>query len=121
MTTFKHPSTSIIAGPSGNGKSYFVNNFLQNMHTMSDTNFEKIYWQYGTWQSLYDKISKVIFVEGLPDIENIKSDKPQLLIIDDLMREADERAVDIFTKCSDHKNLSVFFLTQNLFHQGKGQ
>lgn len=121
MIKFKHPFSAIIAGPSGSGKSYFVNNFLNNIHVMSDTSFSKIYWHYGTWQKLYNNISNVTFLEGLPDIENIDGREPQLIIIDDLMREADERIVDIFTKWVHHKNLSVFFLTQNLFHQGKGQ
>ena len=38
------------------------------------------------------------------------------------MRESsDKPVVDIFTKYSHHKNLSVIYLTQNLFHQSKGQ
>lgn len=71
--------------------------------------------------ALYDTIPKVTFVEGLPVIENIKGGKPQLLTIDDIMLEADDPVVDIFIKWSHHKNLSVFFLTQNLVHQVKGQ
>lgn len=118
---FKHPFSTIIAGPSSSGKSYFVNNFLNNVHDMCDTSFTQIFWHYGTWQNLYDKVKNVNFIEGLPEIENIREHEPQLIIIDDLMREADEQIVDIFTKWSHHKNLSVFFITQNLFHQGKGQ
>uniref|UniRef100_A0ABD2WZR4 Uncharacterized protein n=1 Tax=Trichogramma kaykai TaxID=54128 RepID=A0ABD2WZR4_9HYME len=38
------------------------------------------------------------------------------------MRESSNNDVlDLFTKGSHHKNLSVIFLTQNIFHQGKGQ
>ena len=37
------------------------------------------------------------------------------------MREVDGRIVDIFTKGSHHRDLNVFYITQNLFHQGKGQ
>lgn len=29
--------------------------------------------------------------------------------------------MDLFTKGSHHKNLSVIFITQNVFHQGRGQ
>ena len=37
------------------------------------------------------------------------------------MRESNDKVVDLFTKGCHHKNISVFFITQNLFHQGKGQ
>ena len=29
--------------------------------------------------------------------------------------------MDLFTKGSHHKNISVIFITQNIFHKGKGQ
>jgi hypothetical protein len=35
------------------------------------------------------------------------------------MAEADESVANIFTKISHHRNVSVFFLTQNLFHKNK--
>lgn len=48
--------------------------------------------------------------------------RPKLLIIDDLMREASNNVVlDLFTKGSHHKNLSIIFISQNLFHKGSGQ
>jgi chemotaxis response regulator CheB len=63
----------------------------------------------------------IIFNEGLPNIGEIDTTKPNLIIIDDLMRESDNRVVDLFTRGCHHRNLSVFFITQNIFHQGKGQ
>ena len=42
-----------------------------------------------------------------------------LLIIDDLMSQADDRVENIFTKLSHHMNVSVLFLTQNLFFKSK--
>ena len=61
------------------------------------------------------------FKEGLPDIEDFDSKKNNLLILDDLMRESckDTSIYDIFTVDSHHKNISVFFLTQNLFPKEK--
>src|SRR5262249_41285503 len=53
--------------------------------------------------------------EGLPD-ESLLTDGT-LLIIDDLMSEADERVNNIFTKYSHHQGVSVVFLTQNIFHK----
>lgn len=37
------------------------------------------------------------------------------------MRETTSGIVDIFTKGSHHRKVSVFYITQNLFHQGRGQ
>ena len=42
-----------------------------------------------------------------------------LLIIDDLMSETDSRVTKLFTKGSHHKNASVIYISQNLFHKGK--
>ena len=47
--------------------------------------------------------------------------EPVLMILDDLMRETNASIVDIFTKGSHHRQISVFYITQNLFHQGRGQ
>ena len=42
-----------------------------------------------------------------------------ILILDDLMSQADDRVENIFTKLSHHKSVSVLFLTQNLFFKSK--
>ena len=44
------------------------------------------------------------------------------IVVDDQMIEAgkDNRIVNLFTKGSHHRNLSVIYIVQNLFHQGKG-
>ena len=39
--------------------------------------------------------------------------------MDDLMTSTDDRVVDIFTKISHHRNLSVKNLTQDLFYKNK--
>ena len=43
------------------------------------------------------------------------------MIIDDLMEQAasDKKVCNLFTKSSHHRNLSVIFILQNLFYQGK--
>ena len=39
--------------------------------------------------------------------------------MDHLMTSTDDRVVDIFTKISHHRNLSVVYLTQNFFYKNK--
>ena len=87
------------------------------------------YGDFGQWQSLYDDIRKKIpwieFVKSIPDYLNsenyIDTNKRNLLVFDDLMTEAkcDQRIADLFTRGSHHRNLSVVYLTQNLFPHGK--
>lgn len=120
MFHFEHPFTTIVAGPSGCGKSNFVCNFLKNIKKVCNQDFKNIMWCYDEMQPLYN-LDGVYYYQGIPDMSMFDGNCPQLIIIDDLMREADGRIVDIFTKGSHHRNLSVFYITQNLFHQGKGQ
>lgn len=37
------------------------------------------------------------------------------------MREANGDVIDLFTKGSHHYNISVIFVTQNIFNQGRGR
>lgn len=120
MFHFEHPFTTIIAGPSGCGKTQFVCNFFKHIKSICNENFNNILWCYDEMQPAYN-IDGVTYHEGIPDLTMFDGKYPQLIIIDDLMRESDGRIVDIFTKGSHHRNLSVFYITQNLFHQGKGQ
>ena len=48
--------------------------------------------------------------------------KGNLIVFDDQMIDAskDKRIVNLFTRGSHHRNLSVIYIVQNLFHQGKG-
>lgn len=125
---WKHPYCALICGPSGSGKSFFVEEFINHVNEVCDTQYKDIIWCYGMWQPLYTRLlegNKCTFIEGLPKLDKIISSEeleplPRLIIIDDLMRESDASVTDLFTKGSHHKNLSVIFISQNLFYQGKG-
>lgn len=123
---WKHPFTSMVCGPTGCGKTVFVQKFLQYINAMTDSHFARILFYYSEWQptySEYPNAQSIEFREGLPQSSDYSSDsRPKLIVIDDLMRESSNNTiVDLFTKGSHHKNLSVIFITQNLFHQGRGQ
>jgi ABC-type dipeptide/oligopeptide/nickel transport system ATPase subunit len=52
------------------------------------------------------------------DFEN-EGGKPALIILDDLLTQVhSEKVCTLFTKGSQHRNISVILITQNLFHQG---
>jgi hypothetical protein len=59
------------------------------------------------------------FHEGLPTIESFDTHN-QLIILDDLMNETKDNSeiLDIFTKKSHHRNISIILLTQNIFAKG---
>ena len=68
-------------------------------------------------------IPHVMFVEGVPgDLETlINTSMRNLVVIDDLMHKLsnDQRMTNLFTKGCHHRNLSVIFILQNIFHRGK--
>ncbi|CAH3193474.1 unnamed protein product [Porites evermanni] len=79
------------------------------------------------YQPAYDEMLKTIpnimFVDGvLGDLETlITPSMRNLVVIDDLMHELsnDQRMTNLFTKGCHHRNLSVIFILQNIFHRGK--
>ena len=125
--TFKHPFSMVISGPSGSGKSEWTRKLL--LSSLIQPTPERIIWCFGQWQPLYDTIRKKIpwieFVSGIPDYLDdqhyINASERNILVFDDLMTEAkcDQRVADLFTKGSHHRNISIVYLTQNLFPQGK--
>ena len=66
------------------------------------------------------------FVKGIPTVLEHDSyfdvNKRNLIVFDDQMIDAskDKRIVNLVTRGSHHRNLSVIYIVQNLFHQGKG-
>lgn len=123
---FKHPFTALVAGPSGSGKTVLVRSILENhSHLIRGTRAHpKVLWAYGVWQPLYEQPIKDVeihYTAGLPTEEYVKTEKPVILVIDDLMTQLSNNAnlADLFTKGSHHYNLSVIFLVQNVFHQGR--
>lgn len=112
-----HPFSLIVCGPTKAGKTKFVKRIL-------DTKLIKpfpsrIVWCYGAYQNLFREMPDVEFHEGLP--KNLHKLSNAALIIDDLMNEVgdDKKLSNLFTRGSHHRNISVIFIVQNLFHQGK--
>ena len=116
LLKLEHPCTCIIAAPSQSGKTHLVKLIdFKMFHPMPPT----IFYCYGKYQPIFNSMKNVHFEEGLPS--NISSLRNALTIIDDLMTELanDFRLSNLFTKGSHHQNLSVLFLTQNIFVKGK--
>ena len=84
-----------------------------------------VHYYYGVWQDGFKamKAEGVHFHKGIPDTQVLSKWFPKggLLVLDDLMEEGghDKRVLDLFTKFSHHKSITVIYLTQDLFPPGK--
>ena len=122
-----HPFSMLVAGPRGAGKSEFVKQLLSLKRYIITNPPERIVWFYGRHQpdlfrSLSQEIPSIEFYEGLPTNIEVMFDrsKRNICIIDDLMQSASGNQVveNLFTN-GRHLNLSVVFISQNLFYTGK--
>ena len=118
------PFTCLVAGPTGCGKTQLIFKLIENTAQLITPTVHNIVYCYGQWQKDFKKYdNKVNFHEGLIPREQIfpinsqeSSTQHTLLIIDDLLGKEDTSLVrDIFIKGSHHNNISVIFVTQNLF------
>ena len=103
---FKHPFTCIVAGPTKAGKTTFVRELLKNVKHFIDPPPKHIWWFYAEEQKFYENFkNEVIFVKGVPNVSIVRenSQEPQLIIIDDLMHEANNDI--LFTRGCHHWNI----------------
>lgn len=110
-----------LAGPTSCGKSTFVKKFLDNVNVMVNTQFQEILYCLPDDQPMDDYFLRFRVIRGIPDSSIFLDLKPRLVIIDDLMRDTNAEVVDLFTKGSHHFNVSLMYVTQNIFSQGKGR
>ena len=128
-SVMQHHFTCIVAGCTQSGKTVWVKSLLENAQTTISPAPQRIIWCYGQWQPSYFDMLRAIpeieFNKGIPkDIDNtdyLDVSQRNLIVLDDLMAQSskDKRIADLFTKGSHHRNLSIIYIVQNIFHQGK--
>ena len=109
----------MISALTGSEHSVLVKRFVENMVYMMSPIPDCILWCYGEYQPLYETIRGLEFRAGLPNWDTLDPEQRNFIIIDDLMDEMDQRVTSLFTKKSHHRNISVMYIVQNLFHKGK--
>ena len=130
LLPFKACSSITISGATQSGKTYFVHKLLKNVRGMfSGEPVSQILYCYGIYQPLFDEMQSHIpnftLHEGLPSEEDIENftlkQKHSLIVLDDLMHKVGKSPEMelLFTQGCHHRNLSVIFLTQNIFQQAK--
>jgi hypothetical protein len=81
---------------------------------------ERIIWCYSMFQKSYEPFTKLAeFTDVVPKPETFTEDRRTLLVLDDLMHETDGQIEQLFTRVSHHRNLTVVYITQNLFSSSK--
>lgn len=116
---FHHPFSMMIVGPSGCGKTQFTLNFLRNIESLVKCDHPmKVIWCYSIWQPCYEN-NGFSMIKGLPDDDQLEAISKSVLVIDDMMDEADEFVSKMFTKYCHHRSISCIFITQNLFSRSK--
>ena len=88
-----------------------------------------ILWCYGVnLPTTFKRMRKeqgIHFYEGIPDTNLLdkwyKKSNGGILVLDDLMREGsdEQRVLDLFTKDSHHRKITVIYMTQDMFPKGK--
>ena len=81
---------------------------------------------YGAWQDKFHRMKHtgIKFHEGVPDVSHLQkwfTAKGGILVLDDLMAEGDndKEVMDLLTKHSHHRNITVLYLCQDMFPPGK--
>ena len=114
-----HPFTCIVSGPTGSRESVFTLKLIEHVRESISPPPERIPFCYGEYPKIFDNYPGVDFHDVLPHLSSFDEKKRTLLMMDDLMTSIDDRVFDILTKISHHRNLSVVYLTQNLFYKNK--
>ena len=97
----------------------FVRRFVHNIKHMMTPKPDRMLWCYDEYQTLYGTVEGIECQQGLPDLDNLDPREKHFIILDVLMDETDQRVASLFTKKCHHKNISVMYIVQNLFHRGK--
>ena len=131
LLPFQPYSTFAVSGSTGSGKTYWVRKLLNNMTEMFENPKPvEILYCYGVNQELFHQMEQELagiikFHSGLPkndEIEQFAADaRHRIIVLDDLIAEVTKSQTmqDLFCQFCHHKHITVLFLTQNLFQQGK--
>ena len=123
LVPFHAGSPIMVAGPTSSGKTYWTHKLLT--HNMFTEPVASVLYCYGVFQDYFNqmKIPNIEFHEGLPSLEKVQSlhdGSFHVIVLDDLM-EYIVKSIEVqnlFTKYCHHYNITVIFLTQNVFAQG---
>ena len=127
---FRHKFSLLVVGPTQSGKTYLVQQILENNRIVyEEQKSTRIFWYYNQWKECYEKLKtslgkSIRFERGVPELSEdlceLNARYNNIIILDDLMAEATDSPVvsRLFTQ-GRHRNASVILLLQNMFPKGK--
>ena len=126
---FHSPCSIMVVGPSSCGKTVFVEKLLKERDRLFSRPYNSVVYCYSANQpTTFERMKKeqgIHFYERIPDIPLLDKwyGKSQggILVLDDLMDEGsgEKRVLDLFTKDSHHRKITVISMTQDMFPKGK--
>lgn len=125
---FQTPTIITVVGSTSSGKTSFIYKLLQNKDSLFDRKIDNILYCYSCDQPIYEDFLKSFeglkLHKDLPDEEKIREfsrDQHNVIILDDLMTKvtSSQTMLDLFCQFSHHLNITVIFVSQNLFQSGK--
>jgi len=121
MMPLSHPFTAVVAGPTGCGKTAWILRLIDNVREKIEPVPTRIWYYYGEHQPVFNNYPQVHFEEGLPQLndEVLDGQEPTMIVVDDHMSDVNQLVADIFTKISHHRDISILYVTQNLFDKNK--
>ena len=108
---------TIIFGATGVGKTEFILEVIRQrlVHPFP----RNIFYLYSieqdfmsTWNQ--NELQPIKFIKGL-NFDQVDTSEPSMVVIDDLLLSTNKIVAEMFILGSHHKQISLFFLTQNLF------
>ena len=100
---FRHKFSLLVVGPTQSGKTYFVQQILENNRIMYEEQKSiRIFWYCNQCQECYEKLKKslgksILFERGVPELSEdlceINARYNNITILDDLMAEATDSPV----------------------------
>ena len=116
MELFKTPVRFLIAAASMSGKSTFMIQIIKNADKLFTGPINQIVWATGNKDYIpkeLEAMPKVTVVEGIPNVESLQPHS--FIVLDDLQMDNLKDICKLFTVTSHHRNISTFFLVQNLY------
>jgi hypothetical protein len=118
------PATIQLSGATSSGKTWMCREIIRAADELITPKVQRYLYAYGEYQKFFDSFPPYVefhrgIDEDLISRENLK-DEHTLLVIDDLLDEADSTLLsNIFTKFSHHRNITVLLLSNSLFSKQK--
>ena len=114
-----------MSGVTQSGKTTWITRFLKHRNVLLDPPPKKIMYCYGVWQPAFETMKTyVTFHKDLPlesTISKFADGSHCMIILDDLMDAVvkSQEVQRLFVRGSHHLNITLVYVNQNLFHQGK--